>query len=143
MNSSCTTLDFKRSFNMKTDSKGTESTPLASKEKNKMRGNCKSCDKQISVVDIAGKDTKVKLSDKLLRIDNRCFMTTELTDFNKKEDYTKTALKILILEVLESDFISKGTMLKITPEGLVGSKRKEKDGNVFFGTESREVTQSE
>ena len=43
--------------------------------------------------------------------------------------------KILILEIITSSYILKGTILKITSEGYQQSLRKAKDGITYFGYE--------
>ena len=54
--------------------------------------------------------------------------------YNNIEDEKQS--KILIIEILESLTFKQGTVFKINKEGLMESKRKQRDGKVFFGTSS-------
>jgi len=84
------------------------------------------------------KDFKTKSPDNLLT-DNKIVTMTEFIDPNKKEGDIKVGEKILTLEVINSSIITKGTIIQITAQGLIGSRRCVQDGNVYFGTESKGV----
>lgn len=47
--------------------------------------------------------------------------------------------KKLRLQVIEGVIIKPGTIIDINAGGLVGSKRKSKDGYAYFGTENKKV----
>eukprot|EP00826_Nyctotherus_ovalis_P056541 TRINITY_DN7653_c0_g2_i1.p1 TRINITY_DN7653_c0_g2~~TRINITY_DN7653_c0_g2_i1.p1 ORF type:complete len:133 (-),score=12.27 TRINITY_DN7653_c0_g2_i1:404-802(-) len=102
--------------------------------------NNKLFDKEPSVTEVAKESAKgIKSSHNLLMTDNQYLMMTDLTDLNKKDSYIKPILKMLRLEVMENGVIPAGTVIRIGPQGLIGSKRSVQDGNVYFGTENSHV----
>lgn len=54
----------------------------------------------------------------------------------KDKSLSPPACKKLKLEVIQEGAIPKGTIIHITPNGLIGSKRTVNDGIVYFGTEA-------
>lgn len=148
LNSSNTTFELARPQNLrKVNSKVVAKKQVGlytrSMLKSDVYDSSKFFDKELSVTEMVKESAKdIKSSNNMFMTDNQYLMMTDLTDLNKKDSYVKSISKMLRLEVMEKGIIPAGTVIKIRPQGLIGSKRNAQDGNVYFGTKSSPVTSS-
>ena len=93
-------------------------------------------------------EKKVKIGEINSELNKYSYLFTNLTTNNKIEEEIQEETiensnhekqiqkeKILYLEIITSSYITKGTIIKLTPEGYDKSPRKIKDGITYFGYE--------